>query len=297
MTTSWSPSRAIRSAVEFGAAGELAARLVGEDSLAADRCHPFGYQEVPRSAADRQHHRREHKRSLRHIGYVERPREWVMAPVPVDEIFAQPRESISLRPDETLDLDPSNERVRGFYHEAEIRSFADLQTLDLIPRRLDENRVREAINADDDEVLAAAMRRAGNGDRDCGCSSEDGGTTRSSKLAYSDDLRSMYSAMRRRYNPRLARILTENTGVFHNYDDIAPAVVTHWSKNWWSTPAMLLQLWLFMDVEVGANSTLVLGKSAKGLYCGDLRIHVGGRLVVKGSAVKIRCASATGNIP
>jgi hypothetical protein len=55
-------------------------------------------------------------------------------------------------------------------------------------------------------------------------------------------------------------------------------------------------IWALNDVEIGKNATLTLGPAEKGLYCGELRIHVGGKLVVKGSGVKVRCLAAHGNL-
>lgn len=118
------------------------------------------------------------------------------------DLMAHEPEDLELAEDQTLDLASAPDR--RFIFPVVIQGFEDLQVLGAVPRDLDESAVRQAIEEDDDRVLriaesATAHGRAGRG---CGC-----GSSESQELH--ESIGSRYRSMRTRYNPGLAKLLSE----------------------------------------------------------------------------------------
>ena len=53
-------------------------------------------------------------------------------------------------------LSPTNREFASYFSQVEIKSYEDLQLLGFVPRRLSEEKVRQVITADDDEVYKVA---------------------------------------------------------------------------------------------------------------------------------------------
>lgn len=216
----------------------------------------------------------------------------------VEEVFRAPRVDLSVEDETEVVLDAENERLSEARKLVEIRTFADLQQLSLIPDWLDEHRFSEAFARDDEEARQLAREYVASSPNrsECGCPQE-AQVDVPFKQVYGRAFRDAYVGIRKSHSPHLAEYMSEASGSSYEAGDLQ---VTRASGVYGAiTKAMspiMHYIWALNDVEIGKNATLTLGPAEKGLYCGGLKIHVGGKLVVKGSGVKIRCLSAHGNL-
>jgi hypothetical protein len=195
-------------------------------------------------------------------------------------------------------VDPRDEQYQRYVHNVRITGYNDLQALRFVPEHLRETEVRVAIAADDRATLEVARQSFGTPSRPCGHrsggvpSGEEQGTTTGVSL------RSTYARLRPSYHPNLADLVSSAGGSPSHFSDLDVAVIhkrimTLLPKSGIETMSVL---GLCMNVVIGKNSTLTLGPSVKGLHGHDLKIHVGGKLIVKGAGVKLVFHSAQGNV-
>jgi hypothetical protein len=215
----------------------------------------------------------------------------------LEEVLDAPREDLLVEDQTEVVLEPENELVSRARHAVEVRAFEDLQALHLVPEWLSERTLQEAIARDDDEARSLARGYMTDRRTPCDC---DGGEVASDlrpfKLTYRSEYRRAYVGIRKAYHPNLAALMTDGGRGAYDASDIHVSMVHGWYSRFHDVGAIVTALWFLADVEIGKGATLALGPAEKGLYCGDLRIHVGGKLLIKGSGAKIRCASARGNL-
>lgn len=214
----------------------------------------------------------------------------------VDEVLRAPRDDLRVEDETEIVLDSQNERLSAARRLVEIRTFADLQQLSLIPDWLDEHRVAEALARDDEEARQLAREYVASSPNrsECDCAHEARAEV-PFKHVYGRALRDAYIGIRKSHSPHLAEYMSEASKSSYQAGDLQVSRVSGYDYAVKWAPIMHY-IWALNDVEIGKNATLTLGPAEKGLYCGELRIHVGGKLVVKGSGVKIRCLSAHGNL-
>jgi hypothetical protein len=225
-------------------------------------------------------------------------KEEVMSENSVEEALRAQREDLHVEPDTEIVLGPENEQLSAARKVVEVRTFADLQLLGYIPESLEEGRVAEALARDDEHARELAREYVLRGRSPCSCGDGDDARQEAPlKHSYGRAYRDTYIGIQKSHAPNLARYMSDASGSSYQPGDLQVARVRGWDTALKRVgPPVMHFIWALKDVEIGKNATLTLGAGENGLYCGELRIHVGGRLVVNGSGVKIRCLAARGNL-
>ena len=203
--------------------------------------------------------------------------------------------SIEVPGDEEIVVDPGEQRFGSHAHKLEVRSFEDLQVLHLIPQGINERSVREAIAKDDEVAFDSARRSLERGTDPCDCTAEQDPDV-PPKLKLGADLRGIYVGLRKSQHPHTAKLVSETTGTPVAWDSPVAKSVYGWVSQLAWKQIDLVAL-LFKDIEIGKNSTLTLTPTTKVLWASDIRIHLGGKLKVTSSYIKIKCATVQGNLP
>jgi hypothetical protein len=225
----------------------------------------------------------------------------------IRKLFESPRRDLVVPEDQEWHVDQRDERFSGMLHRVRVCTYEDLQTLHFIPVRLRETDVREAMAHDDGEALAAARSHLQTGSMVCSCGMGAGVAHASGPVAYRRSLRTTYNAIRKFYNPALARVYSEAMGTKEAWDSLAVAIVAGWVKKVPPSltlasappPPKLIHPLLVMfgkEIEINKNATLYTGP-VNYLNAIALKIHVGGKMKIQSSGIKIWCKSAQGNLP
>lgn len=216
----------------------------------------------------------------------------------VAQFFQQRGTDVVVPDNEQLTLRRGETEREGRFFNVEVRSFSDLQALNLLSRDAEERVVRKAIADDDAEAFNTArvhlQSNAIHPASPCHCSGE--AENRPLRHAYREDLRVTYNAIRRTSHPRLAAVLSEATKTHVAFDSMEAAVVRGLASKLFNEHVIRLGALLLNDIEIGVNSTLFVTPETKLLYGNRLRIYHGGVLQGLGSFLWIRCASAEGGI-
>jgi hypothetical protein len=218
----------------------------------------------------------------------------------LEELLTRDRVDLDVGDEREVSLDEENRELADARHVVEIRSFQDLQALELVPSGLDEQTVRDAILADDDEARPLAHAYLTQAERSCACNSEtDSYVERPLKLTFRTSLRSAYIGIRKTYNPNLAKVMSNQAQAPYAFDDLQVAMVRGWVSRQWEKGVIVKPIWLLQNVTIGRSATLIIGRTENSAYlsCQDLRIHIGGKILIVGSGAKIKCVTAQGNIP
>lgn len=184
-------------------------------------------------------------------------------------------------------LSPSNAEYASGFARISLGSYDDLRLLGLVPRRLAEEKVRQAIEADDSEAYALAGTMLGRAPQPCSCHGRDPDPA----AARGNPMRSTYNAIRRRHNPALARVLSDHYGTRMAWDGPVPSIVRKWAVAVARKPDVLVSL--YENITIHQNATLSVVPAAKSLMAWNVWIHVTGRLVSQGSYLKLWANSVT----
>lgn len=230
---------------------------------------------------------------------------------PLREVLdRQERADVVVEPDTEVDLEPDGE-YGPLFHRVELASFNDLTALKLVPEELDEGSVRAAIGRDDVEALSLSrdLVRAGMASRTatcaCGGHSEPDDapaqswlqqqTSQTVALDYRSHLSRTYEAVRKAHHPALAEAVSESTGRRIRWDDPELTGIHRWATL--IEKAWLIAILLIQDLTIGKNATLNVSSQTTSMLVNDIRIHAGGRMVIKSPFISINCASVRGSIP
>jgi hypothetical protein len=182
-----------------------------------------------------------------------------------------------------LSFSPSNPEFVRAFARVKLTVFADLQTLGFVPRRLSEDKIRHAIDADNDAAYKFATTQLGfaTTDGDCHC----GGAPPTFSLR----LREAYRGVRRDHHPALARTLSDHYGTRFSWDDPVPRLVAQW-VSYFDERARLERPFLVAlleDITIHRNAILAVDPSLRALYANDIWIHRRGTLSHRGAYVRI----------
>ncbi len=178
-------------------------------------------------------------------------------------------------------LSPANLDYESFFSRVRLKLYEDLQTLGFVPRRLTEDKVRQAMAADDDEVYKLAGRLLRQPVQGCGCSKQNTHV----EMPRVSQVRTIYNSMRKKHNPALANVLSDHYGTHISWDSSVAAIVRKWVEFLSLNKEILL---LFLDdIIINRNATLTVVANAKSLLAHNIWIHKTGRLVNQGSYLKI----------
>lgn len=194
--------------------------------------------------------------------------------------------------DEELVLTPKRREFAKHFARVRLRRFSDLQALGLVPRHIDEQAVRGAMAADDEDALRLAkdmVARRPLAVRPCDCHGRSG--TEAAPARFDVDLKGHYVQVRQSYHPALAKTLSAHYGTTFSYDSVLASTVRQWTRR--LEARALIELALVQDITIGRGATLVLSDDTSVLLARSIRIHRSGKLIHRGGFLKVWATSIT----
>jgi hypothetical protein len=150
-----------------------------------------------------------------------------------------------------------------------------------VPRRLPEDRVRQALAVDDAEAYEFAGRMLQQSRSECACAN--GAAQMPSSRG--SPLRTIYNRIRKTHNPALARVLSDHYNMPIAWDTAIPAIVRKWTLFLRYNPDVTVAA--LGDIIIHRNATLAVAATSKSLMAWNVWIHKTGRLVQQGSYLKL----------
>ena len=193
--------------------------------------------------------------------------------------------SINVPPGESLTTGPFEARYAEAYRIAEVRSFADLQSLGLVPRDLSEEVARDAMLGDDDEFRTLRRTARNAAERgECSCHEQTAGHGSSIRRSrVQSRLSEALASSTRGFRSAAAR---EDAGVVHVYQHL---------RRWFDQPAnFLVGLVRANTIFIETDGLLVMSPTVNVLDVDTIDIRLGGRLKFQGSSVNVRCGTLNG---
>ena len=242
---------------------------------------------------------------LKSASRQELERRWeVVDLLPAAELLRRDRFTLDVAEDEEVTLTPDDDRfVRGLAR-VRVESFDDLSILGLVPRGIGEERIREAIAADDmatHELAASRPDPGGSAGYGCGCCGEtalgedpaSALTRADSSLGVRDVGDRLYRRLRTFHHPALAQVLSERYHTEIQRNDPLASVVHKWVTKFDTDRLRITPLFasIWQDITVRRGGRLTLDKGLSLMYARHLRIHRQGRLIQQGNYTKIWAAS------
>lgn len=193
---------------------------------------------------------------------------------------------LELRPievpeNQTFVFSPANHDYASCFARVRLRSYEDLRILGFIPRKLAEEKIRQAIAADDAEAfdLAGKMLRDSGGD--CGCMEK--GARESTKQA--SPIRPKYNSIRKRHNPALARLVGDHYGVQMAWDEPLVAILRHSLLALAIGPEILTAV--SGDIIIHRNATFAVSRASRLVMARNIWINKSGQFVSQSSYLRI----------
>lgn len=218
-------------------------------------------------------------------------------PMSIRDVLQQKNDSIVIPKSKEVNVGVEEKEFSRFFHHVEVKSFNDLQELSLIPKGLDETIVQKAIADDEEEALSIAREYLKEGKaKGCGCENDQNREIAPLKLSYRAVLRTTFNGIRKTHNVHLSRVLSDFYEKEIERDSLLPAITHGWVKRWLTFKLIPILIFFPKDITILNNATLNLSSSTDMLWANDIRIHVGGKLKINSSYIKIKCASVKGNI-
>lgn len=198
----------------------------------------------------------------------------------VREALAREPRPIEVPDGETFELSPRSRDGAAFVQQVKLQSFADLQALGLVPRRLAEDKVRQAVKADDDLAFQMSLQRQpAAAEAPCGCGGH------SAPARPGAGLRGTYESIRRGLHPALAAVMSDHLGTQVAWDSPAVSIVRRWLQTAAVSKALLVAL--AEDITINRNATLVVDPSLRNLLARHIYIHTTGQMVYGGGYLKV----------
>lgn len=206
----------------------------------------------------------------------------------VEEALRRTVRQVVVSEDAELLMSPSNPELANCFVQVHLKSYKDLQLLGFVPRKLSEEKVRQAIADDNDEVykLASSMASQLLPYDYCECQNQSARTSMSSR----GSLRSIYARSRKDHNPALGRLLSDHFGAYVPWDAPLASITRNWLAildNRLYDINKALPIALVEDITINRNASLTVDPNLKSLLARNVWIHRSGRLLLKGSYIKI----------
>lgn len=207
----------------------------------------------------------------------------------VREVIRRQPHSVAVADDSEQHLSPSNPETAHHFFRTQMTSYADLQVLGFVPRRLNEERVRQAIGEDDRELFKALADGGSLASGGCGCADKEPGHRPA--RSKTTPLRASYNAVRSAHNPALARVMSDHLGTTIDWDTPAVAVVRKWATTVKNKPTIVGLL--LEDITINRNATLTIAASTRAMLVHDIFIHRTGTLQQQGGYMRVWANSVT----
>lgn len=197
---------------------------------------------------------------------------------------------IVVHEDEETVLTPKRREFARHFARVRLRRFSDLQALGLVPRQIEEQTVRSAIAADDEDALRLAKElvvRRPQAVSSCDCHSQ----AAAGAVRFDRDLKSHYLQVRQSYHPALAKQLSGHYGTTFSFDSVFAATVRQWTRR--LEARAVIEVSLVQDITIGRGATLVLSDDTSVLLARSIRIHRSGKLIHRGGFLRVWATSIT----
>jgi len=183
-------------------------------------------------------------------------------------------------------IGPGEKEHGDAFHLVQVNSLGELQELGILNQRLDAEKLLAAVKADDEEAADIIKKNYSFDQHDCGCKDGDGQAS----------MQSSYSAMRKKYNPNLTKVLSTHNKKSHRWDDLEVAHTRHWVTRFTYEVMVKVPVLKLKDIIVNTNGTLTVNPGTDLLFATDVKIYQGGKIMVNNSYLKIKCASIQGHL-
>ena len=193
-------------------------------------------------------------------------------------------------------LHPEKQGFSELFHEVKIQSLEDLNNLGIVPTRLDEGKLRLALEEDDERCLQLAQKLYENQASPCNCNEN---SHKNMMYNYRRSFRAIYDRIRRNQNLSLSKLLSIRSGTKVEWDTLVPLHIRHYmiglnDKAKMATPVNIAKV---KNIDVGSKGGLTLGDSQKMLVANDIIIHKGGKIKINTPYIYIKCHSIQGEVP
>jgi len=181
-------------------------------------------------------------------------------------------------------LSPFEREFADHYFRVELKSHQDLRLLGLLPSGIPEDKLLQAMAADDEEARKLAhTKQTAQVDRACHCESNGGPMVR----PYGVGLRRDYARIRKSYHPATAALLSDYYRTRVEWDSPLPGILRYWANRLALAGEISMYVPLFRDITINRGATLTVDPSDKLLLAGSIWIHRAGQLVHRGGYLKI----------
>jgi hypothetical protein len=207
-----------------------------------------------------------------------------IAPCSTAEALRRDLSSIELREGEEAALSPSQREHHKYFARVRMRGFDDLQALGLVPRRLKEQVVRDALSSDDRDALQLSrefIAKRGAPAGSCGCESAH---IRPTSIAR--ELDATYRDIRKEHHPALARVLSERYETEFAWNSAFASSIYGWTRRI-QAQEIIASICVVADITIGRNATLTLDHTSTVLLAREIWIHRTGKLVHRGGFLRI----------
>ncbi len=130
-----------------------------------------------------------------------------------DEFVRVEPESLVVQQGTVLVLEPTNPDQSKYFATVALRTYEDLQTMGFMPRGIELERMKVAIQDDDDGTRREVELRRN-----------------ATEIYQRTGMRQQYNQSRREYHPALSRVLADHYGVSIAADSTSARTVWNWAK-------------------------------------------------------------------
>ncbi|MEN8133105.1 MAG: hypothetical protein ABFS45_23590 [Pseudomonadota bacterium] len=199
----------------------------------------------------------------------------------IQEFLKRDFKDFEVPEDAEFHLSPANSEYESCFARVQLDSYEDLQALGFVPVGLAEDDVRRAIEADDDEIFKLANKMIRQSVQGCSCSTKDA----QMPVSQASPVRAVYSRIRKKHNPALAKVLSGHSGARLSWDDPVATITRKWVE---LLPLhRVIVVAIIGNITIGQNATMIVSGVSRSLLAHSIWIHSTGRLTHTGSYLKI----------
>jgi len=215
----------------------------------------------------------------------------------IKDILSAKRESIVIEEDKEENVGPEGD-FSNYYHWTEIKSLTDLMELEIIPKGIDEEKIVQAIEEDDEKSLNVMHNYLQT--HYVPIRNYEGGKSNEHILSrdkYFEEARMAYRAIREMNNIRLSQQIGGLSGTKIEPNSTLLNGIRHWVDKINKKQIVNWRLLLADDITIGHNSTMNVSHFTDEILARNIRMHKNSKMVIKSPFITMRCTSITGDIP
>lgn len=206
--------------------------------------------------------------------------------ISVREFFtAEPRD-INVPESHEISIGPNVENYQNFYHFIAVKSIDDLKQLNLIPSEINIDKLKKAIQSDDEVAVKIAKKNFKYDLKECDCPDKK-----------QSSLTSFYAGIREQSHFELTNLLADYYNKKLDWDSNEVKHTYRWTSMLTDAArSIILSVLYANDIIIKHNSTMIVKVGTDLIRGRDLRIYSGGKMVIQTSYLFLKLLSAQGNI-